>query len=116
MAFNPDFILEFIRNGESKILIFDAKYKKYPNSKILEADLSSLTYKYLHKIKFENAKVEGLFSISLGDRNALISIFKQEFQIGKPESIYPQIGALQLKIDDLNTLNNPIIDAISSYV
>lgn len=115
---NPDFILEIMLDKKKLFVIVDAKYKVYSTTKKFHSEMGNLSYKYLHKMgtcQFPNMVV-GLYTLSLGNTNSYQSIYKNKYDLFHSETIFPQIGSLQLNPIQINQNNNPFKKILERYI
>jgi len=116
--YNPDFVIEYIKNNKKQYLILDAKFKKYFDSRIEQIDLSDLSFKYLHKIGHmdESHKILGLFSISLSDINTVKSLFRNGYNLESLEPTLPQIGSILIDPKKFNIKSSGLKKVFSFFL
>lgn len=114
---NPDFILEIATGNKKFFLVIDAKYKIY-DSKKFNAEMGVLSYKYLHKIGTSNVnhKVVGLYTLSLSPEVNYKSIYKNKYDLFNTETVFPQIGKIELNPVKITFMNNPFRKVLLRYL
>lgn len=114
---NPDFILEIEIRQKKYFLIIDAKYKIY-NPQKFNQEMGNLSYKYLHKIGTTTTKeqVLGLYTLSLNQSNSYESIYKNTFDLFQTDTVFPQIGKIELNPIKITINNNPLQKVIGRYI
>lgn len=77
-----------------------------------------LSYKYLHKIGTTdvNHKILGLYTVSLSSEVNYQSIYKNKYDLFNTETVFPQIGKIELNPVKITSLNNPFRKVLLRYI
>ncbi|MCD8452993.1 hypothetical protein LNJ08_01110 [Tenacibaculum finnmarkense genomovar ulcerans] len=118
--YNPDYIIEFKKNGFKEFLILDAKYKKYNNNNNnkFKNEVNDLCFKYLHGLGVVSDvfKVSGLYILSINEQEKYKKVFKSEFDIlSSNKPILPSIGGVEIDPKNFNVSENLILDIINKH-
>ena len=117
--YNPDYVIEFEKNGYKDFLILDAKYKNYNSLERFKYDVKELTFKYLHGLGVvgSKSKISGLYIIYTNDKDHFKKVFRTKFDIltsSTPST--PSIAGVSINPTNFQIQDNFLLKIINKHL